>query len=208
MKKDNVYKAIVFHDGRVIILSGQFANEYDDKYTGACYNSDGSVGLADNSLSLKIIASNYLPKLPNINFNHVNLGVPDIESLATDHAFYCPAVLTETESDMLSNGFYSGYERCLKDMAHRKFTETDMANFGQYCIRQFALFRNHDNDFAQRILPEYIQDVFKPKVFDLEIDFQVDMILQNCGTIDWIPRLENNCVKLLKATPCTEFQPK
>ena len=205
MKKDNIYKAVVFHDGKVIILSGQFANEYDDKYTGACYNSDGSVGLPDNALSLKVIASNYLPKLPTINFNHVDLGVPDIERLATEHAFCFPASISQDEYDMLSNGFYSGYERCLDDTAHKRFTEQDMANFGQYCIRQFELFRNHDYNFAERILPDYIQEVFAPKVFDIEIEIEVDSVLQAASTVDWIPKITNNCIKILKfIKPCTD----
>lgn len=209
MKKDNIYKAVVFHDGKVIILSGQFAYEYDNQYTGACYNSDGSVGLPDSGLSLKIIASNYLPKLPMINFNHVDLGVPDIGALASEHAFCFPASISQDEYNMLSDGFYNGYEQALQNTAHKRFTDEDMANFGQFCIRQFALFKNHDHDFAMKLLPDYVADVFMPKVFDVELDIQVDMTLQICGTIDWIPRVENNCIKLIKIiSPCTESQQK
>jgi len=169
MKKDNIYKAVVFHDGKVIILSGEIAGR---GYEGLAYNEDGSVDMPENDESLIIMASNYLPYYPTINFNHVDLGIADIERLATEHAFCCPAVLSQDEYDMLANGFYSGYERCLTDVAHKRFTEQDMANFGQYCIRQFELFRNHDHDYAMRVLPEYIQEVFKPKVFDVELEVE------------------------------------
>ena len=208
MKKDNVYKAVVFHDGKVIILSGEIAGMYGDKYHGACYNSDGSVGLAENDQSLRIIASNYnLPKLPDINFNHLDfgVGVTDKVALANIYAFTIPMQMDEDDFELAANGFYNGYERCLVDMVHKRFTEQDMANFGQYCIRQFELFRNHDYNFAERLLPDYIQEVFKPKVYDVEVDIQVDMTLQICGTIDWIPRIENNQIKLIKfIKPCTD----
>lgn len=36
-----------------------------------------------------------------------------------------------------------------------------MSDFGAYCIRQFAIFQNRDDDFTKRLLPEYTQSLNK-----------------------------------------------
>lgn len=205
MKKDNVYKAVVFHDGKVIILSGEIAGMHGNMYYGACYNSDGSVGLAENDESLRIIASNYLPQYPTIDFNHVNLGIVDIERVAGEYAFCYPATISQDEFDMLSNGFYSGYERCLSDNTHKRFNEADMAKFGQHCIKQFEFFRNHDSNYVERLLSNYIKEVFMPKIFDIEIEIEVDGVIQTGGVVDWMPKIKYNQIKIIKTIqPCTD----
>ena len=45
-----------------------------------------------------------------------------------------------------------------------KYSEEDMADFGQHMIRQFALFINHDDNFAKRMLPEYLQSLQKQPI--------------------------------------------
>jgi len=203
------YKLITFHDNKAVLVEDNEIPYAGD--THALCLSEIQYGFKEayvlnvqNCHSCRrIVATNFLPKLPFINFNHLDLGVPDVQMLASEHAFCFPASMSQDEYDMLANGFYNGYDDCLKHTAYKMFTEEDMANFGQYCIRQYQLFKNHDHDFAQRTLPKYIQDVFKPKVFDVEVE--VFSVLQAANTVDWIPLVKNGCIKIIKIIKlCTD----
>lgn len=41
------------------------------------------------------------------------------------------------------------------DYLPKIYTEKDMADFGQYCIRQYTIFRNSDADFAKKLLNDF-----------------------------------------------------
>ena len=87
-------------------------------------------------------------------------------------------------------------------MNDKKFTEADMANFGQYCIRQFALFRNHDSNFAQRILPEFIGEAVEKTTVPMKKVF----IFSICGTCDEPTGIIEPCTELgWNDFPATNF---
>ena len=41
------------------------------------------------------------------------------------------------------------------DYLPKIYTAKDMADFGQYCIRQYTIFRNSDADFAKKLLNDF-----------------------------------------------------
>ena len=42
------------------------------------------------------------------------------------------------------------------DALPKLYTEKDMAEFGQYCIRQYTIFRNSDSNFAKGLLNDFL----------------------------------------------------
>jgi len=42
------------------------------------------------------------------------------------------------------------------DALPKLYTEKDMAEFGQYCIRQYTIFRNSDSNFAKVLLNDFL----------------------------------------------------
>ena len=95
----------------------------------------------------KVIATNN----PNIDIPKV---VNEVENIIKN-AFYDENgdfKRSTIGADDWVNGLKLGYNKVKETY---KFTEQDMIDFGKHCITQFMLFQNKDNDYSQRLLPEW-----------------------------------------------------
>jgi hypothetical protein len=61
------------------------------------------------------------------------------------------------------DGFVAGHT---KSQETHPFSEEDMTEFGKYCIRQFVLFQNKDQNFTQRIFLEWKEQKHKTLYYE------------------------------------------
>lgn len=159
---------------------------------------------------LKVIASTFIPELPNINFNDLEeeFGIIDIEKLADKYLDSDERLCNNS-----FNGFIEGFNKCLELNKNKLYTEEqmlDMFNAGRsFEIYQLAKnlesFKESKNPPLNEI--DYLKSL-KPKTeWDIEVEMETKCY---CGHTSYCeceeikeklfiqrPKIINNKIKII-----------
>lgn len=92
--------------------------------------------------------------------------------------------------------YKEGFQKAQELLLDRRFTLEGMTEFGQFMIRQYALFRNHDDNFSERMLSEFLS---QHKSWEIIIEMEeYGTISRDFKDINYRPKFTNGKIKILK----------
>ena len=155
---------------------------------------DYSVELNTDNLSKLIAQQDQLDFSALSEEEQKKIGWFDVASFASV-AVICNGglITTENEQEVAFSYYYQGFQKAQELLSDRMFTKKDMAEFGQFMIRQYVLFRNNDDNFSERMLSEYLSY----KSWDIELEMEY-VGSNNDGSDIYEPKITNGKFKITK----------
>lgn len=148
----------------------------------------------------KIIASTFIPELPNIDFNNLEeeFGIVDVEKLAKEANGYLPYA-RDTKGVAFNEGFIEGFNKCLELNKDKLLTLDDISNFRK--ILEDGVFSNMSCSSAIVEFDKFIKSLQKTER-DIKIETEEKEIshiddYNNLHEFVNIPKITNNTIKII-----------
>ena len=203
------YKLIKLKEGYIIVSNEEIENYYFNNHTKEIYLEINPKRLEvtnkelNKEIIFKIIASTFIPQLPNIDFNNLEeeFDIVDVPKLANKqfdedtNKIPSPTPHWYDSQDIQFDSFIKGFNKCLSLNKDKLFTLED--------LRIVFGLGAANNANGKPSFEDIIQSL-QPKEWDIEIeteyikDFYRDGF-RGAGTIDIKqPKITNNKIKILK----------
>lgn len=202
------YKLIKLKEGYIIVSNEEIENYYFNNHTKEIYLETHPKRLEvtnkelNKEIRFKIIASTFIPELPNIDFNNLEeeFGIIDVEKLAKEANGYLPYA-RDTKGVAFNEGFIEGFNKCLELNKDKLLTLDDISNFRK--ILEDGVFSNMSCSSAIVEFDKFIKSLQKTeRDIKIETEYIKDFYRDGfggAGTIDIKqPKITNNKIKILK----------
>lgn len=199
-------KLIKLKEGYIIISDKELSEGEDywykngDSWHGAAYRKGYYNVFFPYGKS--IIASTFIPQLPNIDFNNLEeeFDIVDVEKLAKEANGYLPYA-RDTKGVAFNEGFIEGFNKCLELNKDKLLTLDDISNFRK--ILEDGVFSNMSCSSAIVEFDKFIKSLQKTeRDIKIETEYIKDFYRDGfggAGTIDIKqPKITNNKIKILK----------
>lgn len=203
------YKLIKLKEGYIIVSNEEIENYYFNNHTKEIYLETHPKRLEvtnkelNKEIRFKIIASTFIPELPNIDFNNLEekFGIVDVrlecnKSFLKEKEYY-----NEINASDFKHFYELGFNKCLELNKNKLFTEKNIN-----LLREILIDGALSNMSCSSAVVEFDKIIksLQPKEWDIEIeteyikDFYRDGF-GGAGTIDIKqPKITNNKIKILK----------
>lgn len=204
------YKLIKLEQGYIIVSNNYIKENSWYEHGGILFLSDSEYNEGNNPNNLNppvtnynrcVIASNFIPQLPNINFNNLEeeFGIVDVEKLAKEANGYLPYA-RDTKGVAFNEGFIEGFNKCLELNKDKLLTLDDISNFRK--ILEDGVFSNMSCSSAIVEFDKFIKSLQKTER-DIKIETEEKEIshiddYNNLHEFVNIPKITNNTIKIIK----------
>lgn len=191
----NNYKLIRIIEGYIIVsynekITSENVWVFDTDYEPSIIYKTDKLFFEIGKEAFKIIASTFIPELPNIDFNNLEeeFSIINIEKL-----------LAKINSDMwdteqkfpLEAGFKIGFNKCLELNKDKLYTLDEVINaYKKGCNVRY------EREGEAVLEKEFIQSLQPKTEFEIEIELDNDYE-ESMGDIS-IPKITNNSIKIIK----------
>lgn len=200
------YKLIKLKEGYIIVSNEEIENYYFNNHTKEIYLETNPKRLEvtnkelNKEIRFKIIASTFIPQLPNIDFNNLEeeFDIVDVEKLAKEANGYLPYA-RDTKGVAFNEGFIEGFNKCLELNKDKLLTLDDISNFRK--ILEDGVFSNMSCSSAIVEFDKFIKSLQKTER-DIKIETEEKEIshiddYNNLHEFVNIPKITNNTIKII-----------